>query len=302
MIGPSIGWSSTESSRWVQRRTGVSLIDRSRRDLARPALEVDEVAFDRLVDAAARRGEHVVDRGLKLGDAAAAHRDRLDHRHAELSLDRRRVELEAVAPGEVDHVERDDGRQPELDQLECEAQVVVEVGGIEDDHQRVRLALALLLAEQDVAGDGFVGAGRIEAVGAGQVDQLDRSAVAERQPARMAFDRDPGIIADLLASAGQRIEQRALAGIGTAGDGDERERDHLRIAGLRAPRRRACGGSRRSCGRRGSRSDRGRTARGAAPRPSRLRQSRNASGDWPRPGRAPPNRSRPRRALVPTGS
>ena len=106
------------------------------------------------------------------------------------SLDRRRVELEPVAPGEIDHVERDDGRQAELDQLQREAQVIVEVGGIEDDHQRVGLALALLLAEQDVAGDRFVGAGRIEAVGAGQVDQLDRSAVAERQPARVPFDRD----------------------------------------------------------------------------------------------------------------
>ena len=36
----------------------------------------------------------------------------------------------------------------------------------------------------------------------------------------------PGIIADLLARAGQRVEQRALAGIGVADDGDERERVH----------------------------------------------------------------------------
>ena len=137
-----------------------------------------------------------------------------------------RVELEPVALGEVDHVERDDGRQAELDQLQREAEVVVEVGRVEDDHQRVGLALALLPAEQDVAGDRFVGARRIEAVGAGQVDHLDRAAVGQHQPARMPLDGDAGIIADLLARAGQRIEQRALAGIGIAGDGDERERVH----------------------------------------------------------------------------
>ena len=148
----------------------------------------------------------------------------------------------------------------------AEAQVVVEVRCIDDDHQRVGLALALLLAEQDVARDRFVGAGRLEAVGAGQIDHLDRPAVGQRQPARMALDRHAGIIADFLAGAGQRVEQRALAGIGAAGDGDEREGIH-RIAAGRGSRPRAGGGSRRSSGRRGSRSDRGRTDRGAAARP-----------------------------------
>ena len=136
------------------------------------------------------------------------------------------IELEPVALGEVDHVERDDRRQAELDQLQREAQVIVEVGRVEDDHQRIGLALALLLAEQHVARHRLVGARRLEAVGAGQVDQLDRAAVGERQPAGMALDRDAGIIADLLPRAGQRVEQRALAGIGIAGDRDERERVH----------------------------------------------------------------------------
>ena len=157
---------------------------------------------------------------------AAAHRHGLDNRHAELALERLRVELEPIALGEIDHVKRDDRRQPELDQLQREAQMVVEIGGVDHDHQRVGLALALLPAEQDVAGDRLIGACGIEAVGAGQVDHLDRAAVGERQPARMPLDRDPGIIADLLARAGQRIEQRALAGIGIAGDGNERERVH----------------------------------------------------------------------------
>nr|GFD59163.1 hypothetical protein [Tanacetum cinerariifolium] len=40
--------------------------------------------------------------------------------------------------------------------------------------------------------------------------------VVEHESPGMALDGDPGIIADLLAGAGQGIEQRALAGIGIA--------------------------------------------------------------------------------------
>ena len=198
-------------------------------DLAGAALEVDEVALHMLVDAAERGREHVVQRRLELRDSAAAHCDSFNHRNAELALQRLRIELQAVAPGKVDHVERDDGRQAKLDQLQTEAQMVVEVRRVDHDHQCIGLALALLLAEQHVPRDGFVGAGGFETVGAGQVDHLDGTSVGERQPARMALDGDAGIVADLLARAGERVEQRALAGIGIAGDGDERERVHLVI-------------------------------------------------------------------------
>ena len=57
---------------------------RRRRDLAGAALQVDEVALHMLVQAALRRRKHVVERGLKLGDPAAADGDGFDHRHAEL--------------------------------------------------------------------------------------------------------------------------------------------------------------------------------------------------------------------------
>ena len=107
-------------------------------------------------------------------EAALADRDGLDHRHAELLLELARVEFQPVALGEVDHVEGDDRRQAEVDQLQREAEVIVEVGGVEHDQQRLGQPLALLLAEQHVARHRLVGAGRIEPVGAGQVDQLDR--------------------------------------------------------------------------------------------------------------------------------
>ena len=80
---------------------------------------MNEVALHRFVHAAERRREHVVERRLQLGNAAAADGDGLDDRHAELALERLRVELEPVALGEIDHVEHDDRRQAELDQLQA---------------------------------------------------------------------------------------------------------------------------------------------------------------------------------------
>src|SRR2546430_11204863 len=113
--------------------------------------------------------------------------------------------------------------------------MIVEVRCVDDDHQRVGLTLALLTAEQDVEGYGLVGTHGLQAVGAWQVHHFNRPAVGQGQPARMAFDRHARIIADLLARAGQSVEQRALSGIGTAGDGDERKRVHRVGITLMAP-------------------------------------------------------------------
>jgi hypothetical protein len=113
-----------------------------------------------------------------------------------------------------------------LDELEAEAKVVVEVRCVDDDYECVRLALAFLAPEKHITRDRFIRTCRFEAVGARKVDHLDRTAIAERQTTRMSFNRDSWVIAHLLPSAGQRVEQRALAGIGTAGDGDERKGVH----------------------------------------------------------------------------
>ena len=155
-----------------------------------------------LMHSATRRGEHVVERALQLRDAASAHGHRLDHRHAELCLQSLGIEFQSVTLRQVDHVQRDDRRQPKLDQLQREAKMVVEVRRVDDDQQRVGCALALLAAEQHVARDRFVRAGGIQAVGARKIDHLDRSAVGKRQPARFPLNRDPRIIADLLPRAG----------------------------------------------------------------------------------------------------
>src|SRR5205085_2043374 len=147
---------------------------------------------------------------------------RLDHRHAELPLKRHGIDVEAVAAGEVDHVERHHRRRAECDQLQSEAKVIVEIAGVEDDQKRVGQPLALLLAQEDVAGHLLIRAGGIETVGAGEVDQLDRPAVGKIEAARLPLDGDARIITDLLSRPGQHVEQGALAGIGIADHRDQR--------------------------------------------------------------------------------
>ena len=247
------------------------------RSRARGAGACDDVALHGLGDRRTRgRGEHVVDRALSNSvDARACGRRRSGPpaRRA-LASSALGSSFSPSRSGEVDHVERDDGRQPERDQLEREAEVIVEVRGIDHDDHRIGPPLARLLADQHVARHRFVGAGGVEAVGAGQIDQFDRAAVGERQPPRLPLDRDPGIIADLLPRAGQRVEQRALAGIGVA---DQRNQGMAGIIGSiwtcddRGGV--AAADARPSCGRPGRRADRGRTGRGAAVRPRRPRQS-----------------------------
>ena len=122
----------------------------------------------------------------------------------------------------VDHVERDDGRQVQREQFERETEMIVEVRGVEHDDQRVGALLALLTAQHDVARHRLVEARGGQAVGAGKVDQRQRSAVGEAGMARLPLDGDTGIIGYLLPRAGQRVEQARLTRIGIADECDRR--------------------------------------------------------------------------------
>ena len=100
-----------------------SLADnRGGRDLARAALQMDEVALAAFGHGTAWRRKQIVDCRVQVVDSAAAYRDGSHHGNAELAFEHFGVELEPVAPREIDHVQGDDRRQPELDQLQREAQ------------------------------------------------------------------------------------------------------------------------------------------------------------------------------------
>ncbi len=195
---------------------------RDRRQPPCLALEMRDFGVDRVGHRRPGAGEHVDQRRAQMIEAAFAHRHGFDHRHAQRRCQRGGIDPQAVARRHVDHVERQHHRAPELFELQHEAQMVFDVAGVGDHDQRVGQPFARLASQHDVARHLFVGAGRIEAVGAGQVDQFDRAPVVQHQPSRMPLDRDARIIADLLPRAGQRVEQRGLAGIGIADQCDER--------------------------------------------------------------------------------
>ncbi len=154
-------------------------------------------------------------------EAAAADRDGGHDGQAQRLRQPLGIERQAVTLGEVDHVERHDDRHPQRLQLKDEAQVVVEIARVDDDEQRVGPPLARQLSEHHVARHALVGARRIEAVGAGQVDEFGRAPVGKRQTAGMPLDRDAGIVAHLLPRASEGVEQRRLAGIGIADQRDQ---------------------------------------------------------------------------------
>ena len=125
---------------WRARRCSVAMSAWMRRVAA---------AQCRRAPSADQRGERVA---CSASMPALAHRDGRDHRHAELAFDSAAgIERQPVALGQVDHVERDHHRQAERDQLEREAQMVVEVGGVDHDDERVGQPLARLRAGDDVA-------------------------------------------------------------------------------------------------------------------------------------------------------
>ena len=76
-------------------------------------------------------------------------------------------------------------------------------------------------AQHDVARDLLVGRARAQGIGAGQVDHLDRPAGRRGERADLLLDRDAGIVGDLLAAAGQGVEQRGLAAVGIADERDD---------------------------------------------------------------------------------
>ena len=78
--------------------------------------------------------------------------------------------------------------------------------------------------EQHIARDGFVERRRVQAVGARQIEDAQHAAVGRGAFAFAAFDRDARVVSDLLAAAGQAVEQRGLAAIGNADERDAQRR------------------------------------------------------------------------------
>ena len=134
--------------------------------------------------------------------------------------------------------------RPEALQLQHQAQVQAQVRGIHHAHEQVRRRLGRMAAEDDVARDGLIERGGLEAVGARQIDEaVDAPGTRPDEPAFLALDRDARVVGDLLAAAGETVEECGLAAVGHA---DERQ-TRAAARPVPRPRRRSWHGGR--CGR-----------------------------------------------------
>src|ERR1041385_2354706 len=109
----------------------------------------------------------------------------------------------------------------QFDDLGGVIKMALQIGGIDHDHDQIRRRHLFEPVKEHVARDLFIERLRAEAVSAGQVEHRDRE-LARRplQAAFLALDRDTGVVADLGAKSGQRVEQRGLAAIGIAREND----------------------------------------------------------------------------------
>jgi len=165
-------------------------------------------------------GHFAIHLGNQRAHAVTAHGDGLHHRHAEPLREFRHVDDDAAATRRVHHVEREHHRPAQPLDLEHEAQVQAQVGGIGHADDEVGRRLAGVVAFQHVAGDALVRAGRVEAVGAGQVEHVQHAAGRRGETAFLALDGDAGVVGHLLPAAGELVEQRGLATVRIADQGN----------------------------------------------------------------------------------
>ena len=169
----------------------------------------------------------------QLGNALPHQRHRRHHRHAQVLLQRLDVDVQALVPRLVHHVERDDHGPAELGQFQREFQVALQTGGVDHLHDQVgrrerrgRAAglmhgygRALVSPEKKLQCRQIVLA---EVVQRGYARQLDHAGFVEADLNRAFAVGAPGAgeAPGARRGAGHGVEQRALAGVGHADQGD----------------------------------------------------------------------------------
>ena len=162
----------------------------------------------------------VVERLDQRAYAGADNRHRFHDGNAQLARERGHIDFDAASTGSVHHVQGQYGGATQRQHFEHEAQMQAQVRGVDHAHDHLGNRFARIGAVQDVVRDLLVETGGREAVGAGQVEHADRCARGRDERAFLALDGDAGIVGDLLARAGQAIEECGLAAVGVADEGD----------------------------------------------------------------------------------
>ena len=141
--------------------------------------------------------------------ALALQRARLDHFAAQRRAQLLQIDLVAVLAGNVDHVQRDHHRDAQLAQLRRQIQVALDVGGVHDVQNRVRLIL-----DQIAARHNFFQRVRRQAVNARQV--LNDNVLFALQAAFLLFNGNARPVADVLVRSGQVVEHCGFATVRVA--------------------------------------------------------------------------------------
>ena len=146
--------------------------------------------------------------------------DGFDHRHTKPL--RQEIDLDAntIALGGVALVQSDQGRNAQFRALGDKEEVALEICGIKDKDQKVRL-LKTPPPSEHIHHHPLVIRNGCEAVTAWQVEQIDIQA-AHAKETGFFFHRDARIVRDVLAQAGEAVEKGGFARVGISHEGNQR--------------------------------------------------------------------------------
>ncbi len=187
---------------------------------ARPG-DVDHLGeglLDLLAEAELGRGSRAL---LRLGDsalhkrvhAAALKGGGFHHRAAQMARELGHVDGVAVLLHEIHHVQSQNHRNAQVDDLGGEIQVTFQIGGVHQVDDHVGLA-----AHEVVAGDDLLGGVGRQRVYAGQVG--DNHLFVAAVLALFLLNGNAGPVSHVLVGTGQIVEHGRLAAVGIAGKGD----------------------------------------------------------------------------------
>ena len=133
-----------------------------------------------------------------------------DDRDAERVREPLAIDLPAARAQLVHHREHETDGHAEPQHLRHEQQRALDRAGIHREHDAVGRRHLGDLAAEHARDHCFVRRERRQAVDTGQIDHAQAGAVHQRI-ALAALDRNPGIISDARAQAGECVEERGLA-------------------------------------------------------------------------------------------
>ena len=162
--------------------------------------------------------QDTLQRRLQLVEASIQLGRNADHGDAERTRQPLEIDPDARGLGGVEHVDRNQCWQAQLQDRNGQVEVALKIGRVDDCNDRVRRWGARSTAER-LEENRFVAASGYQRIGARKVDDGERRAV-DVSGTRPAFDGDSGIVADLLAKTGEPVEQRGLAAVRIAGECD----------------------------------------------------------------------------------